>query len=84
MDQGGLGYEVTARRTNLLGDGDLELLLLGDFLGERLALRLFLRLLDDGTQPIRRREEGVCSDSTGRQTSSPYRVLTLRERLLML
>lgn len=76
-----------ARRTNLLGDGDLELLLLGDFLGERLALRLFLRLLDDGnkqTQPIRRLEEGVLSDSTGRQPIGSYRVLTLRDRLLML
>lgn len=30
---------------NLRGDGDGEFFLLGDFLGERLALRLFLRLL---------------------------------------
>lgn len=36
---------ISHHHTNLRGDGDLEILLLGDFLGDRLPLRLFLRLL---------------------------------------
>ena len=55
---------VIDRRTHLLGDCDLELFLLGDLLGDRLALWLFLRLLDyrnnrGKKQEIRRLEEGV-------------------------
>lgn len=42
--------------SNLRGDGDLEILLFGDFLGDRLLLRLLLRLLCDTTAKKKKRE----------------------------